>query len=177
MTDKIDPRQLVRWLGTDGARAGLMHSKRITIEQLRQLAKSLNIRLPEKTTRQHWIDEIVKVASRRIDRPLHELFEMEEQTLLDYFEAIDVESAEILDILRELDLRPRREGRRTLLEFAARELSETGRFMRIAGKHRGKGNTQDAPRNAGKHDARKRSPATGHGKPNAAVDGGRDPRS
>lgn len=133
LTKQIDTRQLVRWLGVEGARAGLMQSKRLTIDVLRTMAESLEINLPEKTNRQQWIDEIVKVASRRIDKSIQELFEMDEHSLLAYFERLDVESAEILDVLKELDVHPRREGRRSLLEFAARQLSETGRFMRIAG--------------------------------------------
>lgn len=146
------------WLGADGARAGLMQSKRLTIDMLRQIAESLEIKLPEKSNRQRWIDEIVKAASRRIDKPIQELFEMDQQELLDYFERIDVEAAEVLDILKELDVSPRREGRRSLLEFAAKELSETGRFMRIAGKQEAKGDVQSIRTNSGKHDAGKRDP-------------------
>lgn len=176
MKHQIDPRELVRWLGTDGARAGLMQSKRFTIDTLRQLAESLQIKLPEKSTRQHWIDEIVKVASRRIDKPLQELFEMDEQALLDYFDRIDVEPAEILDILKELDVSPRREGRRSLLEFAARELSETGRFMRIAGKQEARGDIQDTRTNGGKHDPKKRYNPNSQAEPASAVDQPRDGR-
>jgi hypothetical protein len=156
MTQQIDPRKLVRWLGTDGTRAGLMQSKRLTIDVLRHIAESLDIKLPEKATRQQWIDEIVKIASRRIDKPIHDLFEMDEKSLLDYFERVEVEPAEILDILKELDVSPRREGRRSLLEFAARELSETGRFMRIAGKQQGKSELSDIRTNGGKRNAGKR---------------------
>lgn len=130
----IDARQLVRALGVDGARAGLLQSKRITIDLLRKMASEVNLKLPEKTTRQQLIDEIVKVASRRIDKSLDELFSMDHRQLLEYFERIEVEPSEVLDILKELNLRPRKESRRNVLEFAARELSETGRFMRIAGK-------------------------------------------
>jgi len=129
-----DARQLVRWLGIDGARAGLLQSKRMTIESLRKMAERLKLDLPERATRQQVIDEVVKVASRRIDKSIDELFSMEQEALLEYFESIEVEPAELLDILKELNLTPRREGRRSVLEFAARELSETGRFMRIAGK-------------------------------------------
>lgn len=176
MTDQINPRQLIRWLGTDGAQAGLMQSKRITIDVLRQLAESLNIQLPEKTTRQHWIDEIIRVASRRIDIPINELFKMDEHALIEYFERIAVEPTEILDILKELDLSPRRESRRSLLELAARELSETGRFMRIAGKQEEKVD-QDVRPNAGKHDARKRATTKAQAEPQAVADGSGDSQS
>ena len=174
MKHPIDPRQLVRWLGPDGARAGLMQSKRLTIDALRQLAGSLDVKLPEKTTRQQWIDEIVKVASRRIDKPLVELFEMDEGALLDYFENIDVEPAEILEILKDLDASPRSEGRRSLLEFAARELSETGRFMRIAGKLARKGDSEDPRTNGGKYDARKRHSPDSQAETAAAAERPRD---
>jgi hypothetical protein len=130
----IDPRQLVRWLGVDGARAGLLQSKRITIDVLRKIASNLNLKLPEKTTRQQFVDEIISLASRRIDKSLDELFSMDHRELLEYFDRIDVEPSEVLDILKELNLKPRKESRKNILEFAARELSETGRFMRIAGK-------------------------------------------
>lgn len=130
----IDPRQLVRWLGVDGARAGLLQSKQITIEVLRKIASNLNLKLPEKTTRQQFVDEIISLASRRIDKSLDELFSMDHRELLEYFDRIDVQPSEVLDILKELNLKPRKESRKNILEFAARELSETGRFMRIAGK-------------------------------------------
>ena len=159
MKQPFDPRQLVRWLGTDGARAGLMQSKRLTIDILRQTAESLDIKLPERTTRQRWIDEIIKVASKRIDKPIHELFRMDEQSLLGYFEDIEVGRAEILDVLK--DASPRREGRRSLLEYAARELSETGRFMRIAGKQEGTTSVESGVSNGGKHDAQKRNSQSG----------------
>lgn len=160
MMQELDPRQLVRWLGIDGARAGLTHSKRLTIDVLRHLAASLSVELPEKSNRQQWIDEIVKAASRRIDKPIHELFEMDERALLDYFERAEVEAAEILDILKDLDVSPRGEGRRSLLEFAAHELSETGRFMRIAGMQAARSDPQNVRTNGGKRDARKRDSGT-----------------
>lgn len=130
----IDARQLVRLLGVDGTRAGLLQSKRMTVEALRKMAEPLKLNFPERVTRQQLVDELVKVASRRIEKSINELFSMEQDALMEYFERVEVEPEELLDLLKELNLSPRREGRRSLLEFAARELSETGRFMRIAGK-------------------------------------------
>lgn len=34
--------------------------------------------------------------------------------------------------LKAIDVTPSKEGRKTLIEFATRELTETGRFMRVA---------------------------------------------
>lgn len=80
------------------------------------------------------IEEIVKFANKRIDKKLDELFAMSQDDLTRYFTENQVERAEILDLLKELNLAPGHEGNRNLLDFAAREISETGRFMRIASK-------------------------------------------
>ena len=133
---QIDAKQLIQWLGVEGTKAGLLNSKLITINVLRRIAESLCLKIPEKITRHQLIEEIVKVASRKIDKSTNELLAMDEQTLLNYFEDIDVELSEVLDVLKEFDLNPPRESRRSILEFAAKELSETGRFMRIAGTNK-----------------------------------------
>ena len=83
-------------------------------------------------TRQELIDDIVRVASRRIDKSIDELFEMERDEIVRYFDENGVETEELLDLLEELDLRPDRKGRKNVINFAARELAETGRFRRIA---------------------------------------------
>jgi hypothetical protein len=134
LTTKPDVRLLVRWLGTDGAKAGLAQSKVWTVDLLREAAAQLSVKVPEKSSRQQLIDEIVRVASKRIDKKLDDLFAMSHDDLIRYFEERQVERAEILDLLKEMNLAPGREGNRNVLEFAAREISETGRFMRIASK-------------------------------------------
>ncbi len=128
----MNVRQLVRWLGTDGARAGILQSKDCTVDHLRGIALDLGIDVTGKSKRPELVDEIIRVASKRVDKPLDELFSMSHGELIKYFEEIEVGRQELLDILKELDLNPGREGNRNLRDFAARELSETGRFMRIA---------------------------------------------
>jgi hypothetical protein len=59
---------------------------------------------------------------------------MSKDDLIEYFEDCDVESSELLDLLKKLDVTPRpKESRKSLIQFVAQEFSETGRFMRIAG--------------------------------------------
>lgn len=130
----IDIRLLVHWLGVQGAKAGLKGSRSITVEILNRLAKELRIELSKRATRQELIDEIVRVASKRIDKSVDDLYQMQQDEIIHYFDDIGVESGELLDLLKQLDLKPSREGRRDLIRFVARELSETGRFMRIASK-------------------------------------------
>ncbi|MBY0506478.1 MAG: hypothetical protein K2X03_21345 [Bryobacteraceae bacterium] len=128
----IDPRVLVRWLGPQGAKAGLTQSKAVTVEILTELASSMGITLAKSASRQQLAEEIVKVAGRRIDKSIDELYAMSEKDLLEYFGRVEPTSEEILDVLRSLDLTPRKAGHQGLVEIAARELSETGRFKRIS---------------------------------------------
>ena len=96
------------------------------------MARNLGIEVTGRVTRRELIDEIVRVASRRIDKSIDELFEMERDEIVRYFDENGVETEELLDLLEELDLRPDRKGRKNVINFAARELAETGRFRRIA---------------------------------------------
>ncbi|RIK81232.1 MAG: hypothetical protein DCC68_09140 [Planctomycetota bacterium] len=128
----MDARLLAHWLGAEGLRAALEKSKKCSVDLLREVALSLDIPVTAKPKRQDLVDEIVRVATKRIDRPVQDLLKMQREELIRYFEANEVEPQELLDLLRELNMEPGREGRRNLLEFVARELSETGRFVRIA---------------------------------------------
>lgn len=125
---------LVRWLGLQGAKAGITESKLWTVEVLRSIAAELGIQVYDKTPRKDLIDVVLQVANRRIDKPLSALYDMEAEDLMRYFESVGVETQELLELLKEMEVAPRKEGRKNLMEFAARELAETGRFMRIAGK-------------------------------------------
>ncbi|MDP2899288.1 MAG: hypothetical protein Q8Q12_22355 [bacterium] len=131
-TPTIDPRELVRWLGPQGAKAGLLQSKLVTVEVLMGLAKSMGIAPTKSASRQHLVDDIVKLASQRIDKTIDELYLMSKEELIAYFERLEPSSEELLDLLRSLELTPRKEGHRGLVDLAARELSETGRFLRIS---------------------------------------------
>jgi transcriptional regulator with XRE-family HTH domain len=134
VTEQINVRLLVNWLGAEGASAGLRNSRKYTVDTLARIANDLGIEVDPKPKRNELIDEVVRIASKRIDKPVESLASMGHDELVRYFEEIEVESSELLDLLKQLDLNPGREGRRNLLEFVARELSETGRFMRIVSR-------------------------------------------
>jgi len=129
---EIDARLLVQWLGCEGARAALVGSKRCTVKILRTMAEGLHCTLTKEMTRQQLIDSILEIAGKRIDKPLNVLFQMSEQDLVNYFTRIEVEAKELLELLKELDIQPHREGLRSMIDFAAQQISETGRYMRIA---------------------------------------------
>ena len=129
-------RLLVRWLGFHGAKAGLMESKLWTVDLLRNAASELGLQLPERMPRKEMVEAVARAANKRINKSLDELYKMGESELTAYLESVGVESEELLELLKQLDLSPRRkEGLRSLIEFTVRELSETGRFMQIAGTH------------------------------------------
>jgi len=130
---EIDVRLLIRWLGTDGVKAALTSSRRCSVKVLRTIAEGLGCTLTKEMSRQELITDIMDVASKRIDKPLEALYTMSCEELIDYFTAIEVESKELLELLKGLDIQPQRDGLRSLIEFAAQQISETGRFMRIAG--------------------------------------------
>ena len=134
LQDEIDVRALTRWLGPEGARAGLEKSKTCTVDVLRRIAEKLGAPAqPKGASKQQLIEDIIRIANRRIDRPLSELVKLREEELVAYFEKVDPDREELLDLLKEIDAAPGKESRKGLMHFAARELSETGRYIRIAG--------------------------------------------
>jgi hypothetical protein len=129
----IDVRALTRWLGVDGARAGIEACRALTIDVLRSVAEKAGYSISSKSaTRSQVIDELLKFANRRIDRPLASLVKMSEEEIVDYLEKANPGREELLELLREIKVAPTREGQKSLIRYAARELSETGRFIAIA---------------------------------------------
>ena len=134
MKDQPDIRLIVRWLGAHGAKAGMVESKLWTTDVLKKAALELGIKVTDKVNRKELVEEVVRAANKRIHKSLDELYAMDASQLTDYLNTVGVEAEELLELLKQLDVAPRREGLKNLIEFTARELSETGRFMRIAGK-------------------------------------------
>ncbi|MGH7436533.1 MAG: hypothetical protein ACRENE_12740 [Polyangiaceae bacterium] len=145
----FDIRLLVRWLGSQGAKAGLERSKIFTTESLGKIGDGLGLKFAKSTTRLEMIEAVVRAANKRIDRPVEQLMKMSREELVAYFQKVEPEREELLDLLKEIDAIPSKDGRTGLIDFAARELSETGRFIRIAsssghGSERGANRSEDA---------------------------------
>lgn len=129
---EIDVRLLVHWVGSEGAKAALTTSRRCSVKVLRTIAERLGCVLSREMNRQQLITEILEVANKRIDKPLDALFQMSHNELVEYFTRIEVETKELLELLKELDVPHHRDGLRNLIEFTAQQISETGVYMRIA---------------------------------------------
>jgi|GEM_PF-915050 len=130
--DLIDVRLIVRWLGPEGAIAGLDKSRHMTVDVLTKIGTALGLSWTKLPGRAQMIAEIVRVANKRIQKPVDELVRMSKDEIINYLDGVEPGREELLDLLKAIDVTPSKEGRKTLIEFAARELSETGRFMRIA---------------------------------------------
>lgn len=127
----IDVTILVEWLGPEGARSGLRDSD-IPLRVLIDLAKDRRLPLLPKPTRDEVANELAYQNRTKIDKPLDQLMGMPREDLAEYFGNKKPTVSEVLAILGQLGIRPGSEDRKHLLRFAAREISETGMFQRIA---------------------------------------------
>lgn len=122
---------LIDLLGEEGARAGLDRSH-ITVKELRETGISLDVAVAAKAARKDIVASIVAKVNQRIDRTKDELLRMSSSELLEYFEAVRPSKAELLSLLLDLDFHPGSEAQKSLYKYAARQISETGMFERVA---------------------------------------------
>ena len=127
----IKIEKLVEWLGPEGAIAGLEASD-VTVPQLRELAGRHGLAVDRQSKRSDIIFDLVNGSVCRIDKTTEELMEMSRADLKNYFNDRKVSRAELLKLLMELDIRPMPGGRGSLMEFAAREISDVGMYQRVA---------------------------------------------
>lgn len=124
-------RTLIDWLGEEGARAGLDRSH-LTVKDLRDIATALDVSIPQKTPRKDIAAAIIAKVNQRIDKSKDELLTMSSASLLEYFESVRPSKIELLALLLDLDFHPGSEAQKSLYKYAARQISETGMFERVA---------------------------------------------
>lgn len=127
----IDIQTLIRWLSQDGTIAGLEKSD-LTILQLQEIAEKYGLKISSKQKRSDIIQVIIDKVDRRIDKPLDDLLKMNYESLKEFLIRVRPSNSEIVKILLELDIRPGSEGKRNLIDFAAREISDIGMYSRVA---------------------------------------------
>lgn len=130
----VNVKQIVEWLGPEGATAGLTGSD-LTVAVFRKMAVEANLSLPSKLTRSQLIEAIVDVYDKRITKTIEELVEMNQVMLLEYLQNVQPSRRELLKLLSEIDIRPPGKGSGNLLEFIAREISDIGIYQRVAKGH------------------------------------------
>lgn len=127
----IELKQLISWLGVDGAKAGLDKSD-LTIAEILDLAHGKKPSLNSKIKRIEAIDAVVELTRQQIYKKPDELMEMDVDAIKSYFSEYRFSKQELLVLLETMDIRPSGEARKKLNDFAAREISEIGRFRRVA---------------------------------------------
>ena len=132
---KDDVKSLVAIVGREGAISALEGSKRISSKDLAEIANSLGLKVRGKDSKTRIAIEIVRHVDRRITRPLDELKAMSKDEMIQYFEQVECDQDELLELLSSIDLRSRAKSRRAMLEFAAIQISSLGIFERLANRH------------------------------------------
>lgn len=125
-------KMLIEWLGLDGARLGLQNSN-LSVSELKQLLEAQRGNVPARAKRSDIIESLLLIADRRIDKPLEEMFSMSFIELLEYFDRVRPSRTELLGFLENMDFHPGSESQKSLYKYAARQISETGLFKRVAG--------------------------------------------
>jgi hypothetical protein len=123
--------ELVRWLGPEGAEAGLLHSD-LTIAEIAELDPDGLPSKSGKLKRGEMISAVVAAARARMSKSPEELMSMDADSLRTYFIDIKATHAEILNLLQKMDIRPGSAAKKNLAEFAAREISDIGMYRRVA---------------------------------------------
>jgi hypothetical protein len=124
-------KTLIQWLGPDGARAGLDFSH-FSVAELRNMAEAQGIRIPARTRRAEVIDQLMFFADQKIDKTIDDMLAMTSDELLAYFDRTRPSRTEMLRLLEKLDFHPGSEAQKSLYKYAARQISETGMFQRVA---------------------------------------------
>ncbi len=127
----IDLAQLISWLGVEGAQAGLDKSD-LTISEILDLMPGEKPAVNSKMRRLEVIDMVIEIKRKELYKSPEELMDMDVDELKLYFSDYRFTRQEILTLLETLDIRPSGEARKKLNDFAAREISEIGRFKRVA---------------------------------------------
>ena len=127
-----DIKTLVEIVGRQGAQVALSRSDKIRVEELLKTAEHLGIRLPKRTPKAEVAIAIVKHVDRRIGKSLDDLKQLSDSEILQYFSDVDPDTEEIIELLLSIDIKNRIRSRKSLFEFAAKQISSLGVFERLA---------------------------------------------
>ncbi len=132
---KDDVKSLVAIVGREGAISALENSRQISSQDLAEMANSLGLKIKSKDSKRTIATEIVRHLDRRIAKTLEELKTMSKDEIIQYFEQVECDQDELVDLLKGIDLRSRAKSRRAMLEFAAIQISSLGIFERLTNRH------------------------------------------
>ena len=134
---KSDIKQIVDLVGREGAIFALEKSKKINTKALFDLALSIGLNPKTKDSKKNISTQIVQEVDKRIAKSLDELKEMSKDDLIFYFEKLECHQDELIELLKNIDLKAQVKTNKALIEFAAAQISSLGIFERLS-NHDGK---------------------------------------
>ncbi|MCK4789993.1 MAG: hypothetical protein KAV87_40010 [Desulfobacteraceae bacterium] len=129
---KNDIKQIVDLVGRDGAIFALEKSKKINTKALIDLARSIGLSPKAKDSKRNVSIQIVQNVDKRIDKSLDELKGMSKDDLILYFEKVECHQDELIELLKNIDLKARVKTNKAIIEFAAIQISSLGIFERLS---------------------------------------------
>lgn len=130
-----DVRSIVAIVGREGAISALSKSRRVSAQDLAEMAHSLSLKVTSRDSKGKIAAQIVRQLDKRITKSIDELKAMSKEEIIQYFEKIECDQDELVELLSSIDLRSRAKSRRAILEFAAIQISSLGVFERLADRH------------------------------------------
>ena len=127
-----DLKTLTSIVGREGAIAALASSKTVSQDDLIELCKALGLPTKSKDSRSKVAQLLIRHIDRRIDKDLDVLKKMSKEQLLEYFDTVQCDPGELIDLLKSIDIESRVKSRKAIKEFAAIQISSLGIFERIA---------------------------------------------
>ncbi|MGF1903560.1 hypothetical protein [Aliivibrio salmonicida] len=128
-------RSMIEWLGVDGVIEGIDKSDLTTTELNDTFSSQLTPPLG-KAKRIDIIRHIVNSIRADMLPDSNDLMNMDSEQLEKHFILFKYSKNEVLDILDELEIRPKTQSLKSLINFAVSEIGEIGMFQRIAkGSH------------------------------------------
>jgi len=134
---KNDIKQIVDLVGREGAIFALEKSKKINTKALIDFARSIGLCPKAKDSKKNVSIQIVQNVDKHIDKSLDELKGMSKDDLILYFEKVECHQDELIEILKNIDLKARVKTNKALIEFAAIQINSLGIFERLS-NHEGK---------------------------------------
>ena len=103
-----------------------------SVAELRNMVEAQGVRVAARMRRTEVVEQLMFLADQKIDKPINDLLSMSSEELLSYFDRTKPSRAELLRLLETLGFHPGSEAQKSLYKYAARQISETGMFQRVA---------------------------------------------
>lgn len=133
MEKDINIETLISWLGANGAKEGLKKSTKLTLNELKKIAKQCDVKINSKINRNDLINLIILKYSKNIDKPFSELINMKATEISEYLANTNCTKEELSQMLIENNIPFKKSlSKIALIHYAADEISNIGIYKRIS---------------------------------------------